>query len=507
MKSKNKILIILMVFLLLALNLAGCTKKGDDPGSETTPSGNTGNNTNNGGEEDDGYIMSDLPVDELDYGKTEVTVLARIYSEMPEPMFFEYSTDMDIVDESIWKTTIKVEEDLGVMLNLITHDGSNLLAEVEANVLADTNEYSLFSTDLRSQGMFMCAGLLYDLHSIDGSYIGYDKPWWPASLIDNVQIGDRLYMMGGDISSSYLYSIWAMFYNTDMAARYDLGSITDLVLNEEWTLEKFMELTQNIRTEEEGTDPNIGSWGFTCAGYDLDAFWFGSGFTCFEYSDTEDKVILAPDFFSETAVDLIDDLTALLDSPDVFCERDTDGHYADATRRDRPIFTKGSALFHLDSLTYAKLLQAEETNFKWGVLPMPKYEASQDGYLSTVRPGLSRMWSMVSNVTPDEAKMLSAVLEDFGSIAYRTITPAVFEVCMKLKYSQDSVHSEMFDLIRANVVFDLGQSTSYSFGGAYIFQLPGKAMMHKLNWRTRGAIMKDSISAQIDEVFNNSDLF
>ena len=78
---------------------------------------------------------------------------------------------------------------------------------------------------------------------------------------------------------------------------------------------------------------------------------------------------------------------------------------------------------------------------------------------------------------------------------------------MKLKYSQDSVHSEMFDLIRANVVFDLGQSTSYSFGGAYIFQLPGKAMMHKLNWRTRGAIMKDSISAQIDEVFNNSDLF
>ena len=196
-------------------------------------------------------------------------------------------------------------------------------------------------------------------------------------------------------------------------------------------------------------------------------------------------------------------LADFLAESDVYCELDNGGHYADDTRRDRPAFNRGGALFHTDTLTNAKHLNASDsTNFKWGVVPMPKYDENQTEYLSTCRPGVNRMWSILSHVSEEDALMLTAVLEDFGSEAYRQITPAVFEICMKFRYSEDEINSKLFDYIRQHVVFDLGQSTSESFGGAFIFQLPGKAMMHDLKWKTRGAVMATQISNMVDKVFN-----
>ena len=97
--------------------------------------------------------------------------------------------------------------------------------------------------------------------------------------------------------------------------------------------------------------------------------------------------------------------------------------------------------------------------------------------------------------------MCTAVLEYLGSESYDKLTPIVFERLMKLRYSEDPVSSSMFDYIRKNVIFDLGQANSILVAGAYIYQMPAIAMYERQNWSIRMANLKETIQNTIDEQY------
>ena len=67
-------------------------------------------------------------------------------------------------------------------------------------------------------------------------------------------------------------------------------------------------------------------------------------------------------------------------------------------------------------------------------------------------------------VSSTDANRAAAVLECWASEAYRLTTPAIFEMTMKLRYSETSVESEMYDIIREGVVFDFGRLFNSSLG-------------------------------------------
>ena len=58
-----------------------------------------------------------------------------------------------------------------------------------------------------------------------------------------------------------------------------------------------------------------------------------------------------------------------------------------------------------------------------------------------------------------------AVLECMASEAYRTVTPALFETAFKYQYSKNPYDAELFEIIRDNVVFDIGRPFFDSLGG------------------------------------------
>jgi hypothetical protein len=50
-----------------------------------------------------------------------------------------------------------------------------------------------------------------------------------------------------------------------------------------------------------------------------------------------------------------------------------------------------------------------------------------------------------------------------GSANYRSVTPAVFEVAMKVRYNDDPQATQMFDILKDNVSFDLGRLYAATF--------------------------------------------
>ena len=64
----------------------------------------------------------------------------------------------------------------------------------------------------------------------------------------------------------------------------------------------------------------------------------------------------------------------------------------------------------------------------------------------------------------------------------RKISPALYEVALKLKYSQDDVSAKMFDIAKSSVVFDLGRILSNALSGpASTWQ---KAITGSVSWTT-----------------------
>ena len=120
------------------------------------------------------------------------------------------------------------------------------------------------------------------------------------------------------------------------------------------------------------------------------------------------------------------------------------GNYVDKT------FMEGNAYFTA-SLVGDAVTLLSDVDFDYGLIPYPKYDETQNDYISNVQ----RFASFSIPITAD-MDLGSAVIEAWSSEAYRTIQPEYFETTLKSRYSADSQMAGMFDLIRQTIRFDIG---------------------------------------------------
>lgn len=133
-----------------------------------------------------------------------------------------------------------------------------------------------------------------------------------------------------------------------------------------------------------------------------------------------------------------------LASPDAWCDST---NYSNA-------FAAGQAIFCQNRVRMAYQSQMTNVDFSYGVLPSPKYDLDQEDYIAVMGNPFS-LYGVYGNTA--DANRVAAVLECWASEAYRNTTPAVFELTLKLKYSETSNEADMYDIIRSTVFFDLGR--------------------------------------------------
>jgi hypothetical protein len=102
-----------------------------------------------------------------------------------------------------------------------------------------------------------------------------------------------------------------------------------------------------------------------------------------------------------------------------------------------------------------------DAGFSYGIVPIPKYDEAQERHITVVGNPVS-FYAIYGN--SKDQNRAAAVLECWAAEAYRTTTPALFETTMKLKYSETSTESEMYDIIRAGIIFDIGRLFNSDLG-------------------------------------------
>ena len=473
---KKNTIIRLVAFLMLAammLSAVACANTGT---SDETTAGNSGNGAQTEAPVDEtttdptvdvnGYKKDDLPEDLKFNENINILVWDDVEHEEFEVAYEDLSGD--IVEQSLYDRNSKVEARLGLTLNFIRVNGnadnvSNFSSYVNNSVSINAKEFDVIGCYSLTLAKCASSGYLYNMLDDACEYLNFDQPWWSELLLEQATFGDNLYFASGDISRNALEMMYVCYANTALLAEFNLQNPQELVEPGDWTYDKFIEMCQGVYKDDGDGVKNCESesgdtFGYITSGIHVDPWFYGTG-AVMALQDENGDLKMAESFQSEKVINAIDKINSLLwDS--------SDGIYTDSVKHQTE-FRDEHLLFMTDRARVSFKVLAANENCHYTIVPCPKYDEQQENY-STVMGNPFTLYAIpVDSVNPS---MASAVMECFASESFRNTTPAVFEITLKLKYAQDEVTGQMYDIIRDTVSFDIGRIFSSDLIGQGLFR-------------------------------------
>ena len=520
MKTFVRLLTLLLAILMVAMIVVACDDNTDDEGGDS-------------GQVDDEYGREgdDLPA--LNYKNDTVKMLHwRSFNT-------EYDVEQlsdDNVDNAIYERNSEIERRLNIDLEFQQEEGHvqymhHFVGIVQRNYDSKTHAWDLISAYSRTEGMLAIQGYLEDLKSIDGSYISINKkPWWPDNVISTVSIADKMYFISGDMSPNTLYLMQVIYFNKDMLDTYwdayakeqgfeaevdeDTGEkvasaasrwLYDKAYKGTWCLDDLIFASRGPDqkgiwkdADGDGVEEFEDTVGFTSIGYQIDSFYTGSNLRLIEHTNDASILKISDDYGSFKTVSLVRKLGSWFAEQGIYADNDEIIEGGAISKLWQP----GRAMFCATRVSHGYI---DKINFGVGILPVPKYDSKQLNYYTCMgNPfslyGIYRGLDTSSGSRGGDYKTvcleLTAVMECWASESYRLVTPQVFEVNMQLKYAESQYETDMFEIIRSSVVFDLGRIFSNDM--AFMSELPSKAAVNNASWATTYGAYKASLEKKLE---------
>ena len=460
MTTRISRLVCALLACLMLLPLVACGKTEDPAATTTAAVGATteaaGTDATTEATENtdaNGYLKDDLDP-EIDLKSETYTLL--YWSDREHEEFYAESQTGDLVNDAIYTRNQMVEERLNMKFAYETEKGnaSNENAfcqKISNSIAAGDHAYDLVAAHSYTIGQAATSDLLYNLAEVD--HINFDQPWWPEKLISQATINDKLFFVSGDISANVIYMMYVTFFNKDMLETYHLEDPYQLVADGKWTIDKQFEMCTGVYSDLNGNGvKDIGDqYGQYTYTLHLDSFLWGSDVVILD--TTGETPVFSEDFMGEKTL-------GLQEKVQNFFNNTQDGYLLTVNETVHQYFGQGISLFWNDRCRQA--IKFAETEVSYGIIPIPKYDEAQDGYATLMGNPFS-LYAIPKDCL--RADSIGAVIECMASESYRTISPALYEVALKVKYSQDDVASAMFDIARSAVVFDLGRILSNALSG------------------------------------------
>lgn len=476
----QRALCLVLVLVMLFATLCACVNDPEAPDDsqkqtdDAEASGTPNDSSSDPSKESESETKEDDDLPELNFNNETFTFLAWEDVELPEFGIDESTYDSsDITERALYERIKTVEARLGVKIEFVYAEGDsgkvNSFTSKVGSAVKGAHDYDAIAAYSRTTAVCAANGYLCDLKSEDCKYLNFDKPWWPSSLIDEATVKGRLYFASGDISPNALYMMYLCYVNNTVLKTYhsDLPHPQTLVESGNWTYEKFFEYCQNVYNDNDGdgqktTSKTGGNDTFAYMSRDihLDPWFWGTGIKIVE-KDSNGDLKISSDLGSERVTNTLKSLTNLI--------YNTDYAVLAAAGVHQTAFSEDCLLFCVERAKAAVTAFSKVKNLDYSVLPAPTYDESTP-YVTLMSNPFTLYGLPIYAKADGTAEMGSAVLEALASESYRSLTPAIFEVVFKLRYSKDETSSQMFDKIKENISFDFGRIYSVELGKQHPFR-------------------------------------
>ncbi len=470
--------LVLVIASLMCMTVACSTPDNPDkPGTTGTPV--TTVDPDAGKYDSDGYLKDSLP----EAASLGVKLGMLYWSDVENPEFFVEEGTGGIVEAAINRRNAKVTSRLGVEIEYTGTPGNAKNRAGYINKIRTAfdsgNPYDIYAGYTMAMATAATNGFCANL--LDHDSLDFTAPWWPQKLISEATINNKLFFATGDLSTNLLYMMYVMYFNKDLMTQYNAGDPYECVDKDTWTYEKMIEMSHKVDGLQ-GTETPI--YGFTANTMHTDPFFYGAGLRTID-RDSDGTPIISEKFGSERTQNVVTLIAAYLADPisllGAACNR---------------TFQEGRVMFLMSRARYASR-DLGDAAFSYGIAPIPKYTVDQDGYSTCL--GFPCTFYAVSAAAqhPTEAAM---TLECLSSEGYRIITPILFEVTMKTRYTTDPTAAKTFDMARAGVSFDLGRIYSDALGNLTYSIFRNCICKNNPNFSRTFNASRDTINTKLDEM-------
>ena len=471
MKTNAKRFLALLLSGMLLLCLVACGDS-DDTSSSVNTSGNTTSGTTSGNEADPeakykdangNYIPTIGVLDEYKGREFTILVVGEGGGTYQSDDFTTVagSGGIDYGDTFYGEVQARndmIEQMYGVTLDVRKEDGAQGKAEQDA--IGGTQEYDAILLPVGSMIALAQDTLLWDLRSDElKDYFDENAPWWAASANEAYSIDNRLYFTTGDITIMNKANIWSMLFNKQMIIDHNLEDPYKLVEDGTWTFDKMIEMAKRVSTATATSDwkDDTVTWGMITAYGDAYQFFGGSGLRVCD-KDSQDVPTLS--FGGEASITIAEKILTTMGESTwrLYAEICEGGPKNNKWEDSFDIFNTGRALFRPSGFT-AVTKARSRAEMAFGILPMPKMTAEQDGYYTVT----SGSWAAGILKNCEDHQFSAYMLDAYAAGAKNYLTPAYVEVNLLGKSLRDDESEKILYDIFDNIIYDIG--AAYDFGG------------------------------------------
>lgn len=449
----KRLTIILLVLVFALSNIASCGDKGAAPAAEDTTSPDTAAEVT----ETTGYADS---VPQLDFEGAKFRTL-----QQNPGLLYNFYTDAqngDLVNDVIFERIQNAEERLNIdVVETASFVYNEVSDKLQKSVLSGTDEYDLVLNQIFRSGSDAIQGFMYDWNTIP--YINLSEPWYTKSIQD-ASLGECLYMIESDLSTSYMNQTWFILYNKKMAGNSGIANLYETVGEGKWTADYLYEIASGLyqdingdgKADEEdvyGLATSVGDGCMTAAVY------YAMNGRLVELADDNQSVIHVIE--QENNINVLEKVSELLyQMPNVYNKLPIGG---DARVQK---FTSNKCVFVMSQV--GLLIREELRKFEddYGVLPLPKYDEAQSEYYTLVDGGADIL-TVPSNAVNTE--LIGAVVEIMSAFSYNEFVPTYMNVALEQKGTRDEESIKMLRSILDSRVIDFGYL--YDTGSGWVMNL------------------------------------
>lgn len=460
---KNRPSIRLLTFFLALLMLLGtlsaCNGE-SDPGTQTDTENTSGTEseteskgTESNSESDDDTINSVLNGVQF---KNEVI---QVFSWTPGNLS-EYVETVDenttLIDQAVFNRCDKAESRLNLRINWTYVPKNNQFVDTADRENSNGGKYDILASVSTHMPVLMSRGTLSNLMRYQ--YLDFDHEAWPSTLLEDLEVGNKLYFASGDISPNLIFMTFVLFYNKalmkDLGVNeklnqmYQVADIYELVESGKWTYDKLFELSEGLYLDVNNSGSKDLGDRFAYLTYEarFDDFFYGAG--CTIVSADNDSYAISDSFQDAIYVgDVLEDANRFIHSTN-------DGHIGPEYTKVRDEFVAGRVLFSPAPASHAWNTYSNLEGLEYGALPNPKWSESQTAY-STAQSIQFTMYSVASQSKNSIAS--AALIQALAEEANAYTRPACFDKLMKGRYAEDPEDARMWEYAVDANVFDMAR--------------------------------------------------
>lgn len=441
MKRLISLLLVLLLVIASATVLFSC-KDDTKPDDEKKP-----------GDEDNQVAEGDHPkLKAQTFDGATVTIMARgaDFTHWRAVDIYAEEENGDRINDAVYKRNRAVENKYDVNIAMIAA-GSTMKDDAYKEIVAGTASFDIIVSNGTILSYLAQNDCLTDLYEVDNLYL--DQPWWDQNAREGLSIGEKLYFTCSDLTISDKDGTFFVTFNKKILEENQLENPYLLVQNNEWTWDKFYEMAKEGSRELTGDgkmDEND-QYGISTEAFNAYAMFNAAG-----ESITKKDENNYPYFSMNTdrAVQIFGRILEFVNDTDTY-----------TTKIGVLNFTKGQGLFGPTTVMTMRINYHEMAS-DFGILPIPKYDASQDRYYHVVSIGGSGSVIGIPKTTEDY-NLVGTVLEALTFESSKTLIPEYYDSILENRYLRDEESREMLNIIFGSRIFDI--AFIYNWGGFYTY--------------------------------------